>query len=136
MQKLSKNVYKLVLIPAVFFVTYYIFKLNEFFVVDCRPLYNQYKYPASDIYGFFYYLPIVISIIILLLNLRVEKFHKQLKNNKILLFGNLVISLPVIVSFLLLFFGKPELTHIMVSVMCKFAFFYFLSLTYLSFQND
>ncbi len=51
----------LIFIPAIAFSIYYLFVIPEFAVTSCAVLYASYHYPLGDLYGAFYYLPILIS---------------------------------------------------------------------------
>jgi hypothetical protein len=56
---------KLIFLPAVLFIIYYTFAIEQFTVTSCTVLYASYNYPLGDFYGFIYYTPIIISTIIL-----------------------------------------------------------------------
>ena len=56
---------KLIFLPALIFVIYYTFAIDQFAVTSCTVLYASYNYPLGDLYGFIYYIPIIISTIIL-----------------------------------------------------------------------
>ncbi len=58
-----------------------------------------------------------------------ETDKKILKISKILLFGNFIISIPVIIGFVMMFTGNHYLIAKIESVMCKFAFFYAVCLS-------
>lgn len=127
-----KNKYiNLIFLPPVFFTVFYFFNINVFKLIECTSLYSIYKYPYGDLYGFFYYVPVIISIIIL--------FNETLKNRKaefiILLIGFLVMSFPVVTAFILKLFGDGRLVTTIVSVMCKSAFFFAFSLFYFAIHN-
>ncbi len=62
----------LVFIPAIIFTIYYTFIIPEFVVTSCTVLYATYHYPLGDLFGFFYYMPILISIILLAFFVRKE----------------------------------------------------------------
>ncbi|RPI66769.1 MAG: hypothetical protein EHM47_16070, partial [Ignavibacteriales bacterium] len=93
----------LIFIPAVFFVVYYLFFIDQFKVVKCTVLYAVYNYPSGDLFGFFYYLPILISFIILL------KKRKEIarKQTAILFIAHLFIIVPVSTGFILLYLNVP-----------------------------
>ncbi|MFN3873856.1 MAG: hypothetical protein ACK4R9_12730, partial [Ignavibacterium sp.] len=48
-----------IFLPAVFFTVYYLFSITNFRVAKCTVIYASYYYPLGDLYGFFYYLPIL-----------------------------------------------------------------------------
>ncbi|RPI61967.1 MAG: hypothetical protein EHM44_07685, partial [Ignavibacteriales bacterium] len=62
---LKKKIY-LIFIPAIAFAIYYSFIIPEFAVTSCTVLYASYHYPLGDLFGAFYYLPILISIVLLI----------------------------------------------------------------------
>ena len=78
--------------------------------------------PLGDLYGFFYYSPVLVATIILIKKISQETDQKILKVSKILLVGNFIISIPVIIGFVMMFTGNHYLIDKIESVMCKFAF--------------
>lgn len=125
-----------IFIPAILFVAYYTFVIPEFAVTSCTVLYATYNYPLGDLYGFFYYLPILISIVLLISFIKKEGDKKTKLIGKVLLFGSIFISLPVVVGFTLMFLGSYSLVSAMESVMCKFAFVYALCLSFVCLYNS
>ncbi|MCW8813462.1 MAG: hypothetical protein OQK65_08005, partial [Chlorobium sp.] len=130
------NVKSLIFIPAIFFSVYYTFIIPEFAVTGCTVLYATYNYPLGDLYGFFYYLPILISIILLIISIKKESDKKKKLVGKFLLFGALFISIPPSLGFILMFAGSYSLISAMESVMCKFAFVYALCLSFICIYNS
>ena len=126
----------LVFFPAILFSIYYTFVIPEFAVTSCTVLYATYHYPLGDLYGFFYYLPILISIIILVLFVKKENDRKKRLVGKVLLFGAIFISIPSVLGFTLMFGGCYSLISAMESVMCKFAFVYALCLAFVCIYNS
>jgi hypothetical protein len=126
----------LIFIPAISFVIYYTFIIPEFAVTSCTVLYATYHYPLGDLYGFFYYLPILISIILFALFVKKENDKKKKLIGKILLFGAVFISIPPVLGFTLMFAGYYSLISALESVMCKFAFVYALCLTFICIYNS
>jgi hypothetical protein len=61
-----------IFIPAILFSIYYTFIIPEFAVTSCTVLYATYHYPLGDLFGFFYYLPILVSIVLLILFVKIE----------------------------------------------------------------
>jgi len=118
----------LIFLPAIAFIIYYTIVIDQFAVTSCAVLYATYSYPLGDLYGVFYYSPIIIATIILIKKIFSETDKRIVKISKILLWGNLIIGVPVIVAFVLLFTGSNYLIAMIESVMCKFAFFYAVSL--------
>ena len=121
----------IIFLPAILFSIYYTFIIPEFAVTKCTVLYATYHYPLGDIYGFFYYLPILISIILLALFVRKENEKRKRLIGKVLLFGAIFISIPPVLGFILMFAGSYSLISSMESVMCKFAFIYALCLSFI-----
>jgi len=105
-------------------------------VTSCTVLYATYHYPLGDLYGFFYYLPILISIILLALFVRKDNEKEKRLIGKVLLFGGIFISIPPVLGFTLMFTGSYSLMSAMESVMCKFAFVYALCLTIICLLNS
>jgi hypothetical protein len=118
-----------VFLPATAFIIYYTIVIDKFVVTNCTVLYATYSYPLGDLYGAFYYLPIIIATIILIKKISRETDKKILKISKILLFGNFIISIPVIIAFVMRFTGSYYLIVMIESVMCKFAFIYVVCLS-------
>jgi hypothetical protein len=119
----------LIFLPATFFIIYYTSVIDKFVVTSCTVLYATYSYPLGDLYGVFYYSPIIIAIIILIKKVLQKTAKKIHIISKILLTGNIIISIPVIVGFLMMFSGNHYLIAKIESVMCKFAFFYAVCLS-------
>jgi hypothetical protein len=126
----------LIFLPAILFSIYYTFVIPEFAVRSCTVLYATYHYPLGDLYGFFYYLPILISIILLALFVRKESDKKKKLVGKVLLFGSIFISIPPVLGFTLMFAGSYSLISAMESIMCKFAFVYALCLAFVCIYNS
>jgi hypothetical protein len=126
----------LIFIPAILFVIYYTFVIPEFAVTSCTVLYATYNYPLGDLYGFFYYLPILISIIFLAMFVKKENDRKKSLVGKVLLYSAVFISIPPGLGFILMFVGSYSLISAMESVMCKFAFVYALCLTFICIYNS
>jgi hypothetical protein len=132
---LKKKAY-LIFIPAIAFSIYYLFVIPEFAVTSCTVLYASYHYPLGDLFGAFYYLPVLISIILL------AKFIPQTDDKKkkiiarVLLFGSIIISIPVLIGFSLMFAGNYSIIFAMESIMCKFAFIYAVCLSFICLYNS
>ncbi len=126
----------LIFTPAILFSIYYTFIIPEFAVTSCTVLYATYHYPLGDLFGFFYYLPILISIILLALFVRKESDKKKKLIGKVLLFGSIFISIPPVLGFILMFAGSYAVISAIESVMCKFAFIYALCLSFVCIYNS
>jgi hypothetical protein len=131
-----KSLLYLIFLPAIIFTIYYTFIIPEFAVTSCTVLYATYHYPLGDLYGFFYYVPILISIILLALFVRKESDKKKKLIGKVLLFGSIFISIPPVLGFSLMFTGSYSLISAMESTMCKFALVYALCLTFVCIYNS
>jgi hypothetical protein len=127
---------KLVLLPAVIFIIYYTFVIDQFAVTSCTVLYASYNYPLGDLYGFIYYSPIIISTIILSRTVITGSNKRRLFSIKVLLFGNIFIMIPVVVGFVIMFSGSPVLISKIESMMCKFAFVYAMCLAIICLYNS
>jgi hypothetical protein len=125
-----------IFIPAILFSVYYTFIIPEFAVTSCTVLYAAYHYPLGDWFGFFYYLPILISIILLILFVKKESDQKKRLIGKVLLFGAVFISIPPLLGFSLMFAGSYAVISAIESVMCKFAFVYALCLAFVCIYNS
>jgi hypothetical protein len=132
----SKFLEKIIFLPAIVFSIYYTFIIPEFVVTSCTVLYATYHYPLGDLYGFFYYIPILVSIILLLLFIKKESDKRKRLVGKVLLFGAIFISIPPVLGFSLMFAGSYALISAMESIMCKFAFVYALCLTFICIYNS
>ena len=126
----------IVFIPAIFFSIYYTFIIPEFAVTSCTVLYATYHYPLGDLFGFFYYLPILVSIVLLILFEKKESDQKKRLIGKVLLFGAVFISILPVLGFSLMFAGSYAVISAMESIMCKFAFVYALCLAFVCIYNS
>lgn len=125
----------IIFLPAVSFVIYYFFVIDEFKSVQCTVLYASYSYPLGDLYGFFYYSPILTSMILLINKITSVNQQEFPISPKYLLYGHLSLIIPIAVGFLLLFLGYSGLISSIESSLCKFAFLYCLVLVYFALSN-
>ncbi len=126
----------LIFIPAVTFSIYYLFVIPEFVVTSCTVLYASYHYPYGDLFGAFYYLPVLISIILFVRFIPKTDDKKKKIIAKVLLFGSIFISLPVLLGFTLMFFKNYSIISAIESIMCKFAFIYAVCLSFICLYNS
>jgi hypothetical protein len=126
----------IIFLPAIFFIFYYSIIIPQFAVTSCTVLYATYNYPLGDLFGFFYYLPVLISIILLIMFIKKENDKNKRMVGKILLFGSTFISIPPILGFILMFAGSYSLISAIESIMCKFAFVYAVCLTFICIYNS
>lgn len=131
----DKKLY-LIFLPAIVFSVYYLFVIPEFAVTSCTVLYASYHYPLGDLFGFFYYLPILISIFLLIRFIKNNSDKKLKLIAKVLLFGSLFISFPVLIGFTLMFLKNYAIISAMESIMCKFAFVYAVCLSFICLYNS
>ena len=122
---------KLIFIPPIFFTIFYLFYLNDFHLIECNIFYSVYKYPLGDFFGLFYYIPVLISIVLLI----IEVIKNKRVELVVVLFGFLFMSFPVALGFILKLFGDSSLIAAIVSVMCKSAFLFAFSIFYFSLYN-
>ena len=109
---------KLVFIPALFFIIYYPFVIEQFAVTKCTVLYASYHYPLGELYGIFYYLPIIFSMIILNKKWGAETDPLQKTLTRTFLFGYLFTFIPSMI----LAIAIPAFITAVDSLLCKLAF--------------
>jgi len=126
----------LIFLPAIIFSIYYTFVIPEFAVTSCTVLYATYHYPLGDLYGFFYYMPILISIVLLIRYISKPQEKRKKIIARILLFGVIFISLPALLGFTLMLFNNYSIISAIESIMCKFAFVYAICLTIVCLYNS
>jgi hypothetical protein len=127
----------LIFIPAIAFSIYYLFVIPKFAVKSCTVLYASYHYPLGDLFGALYYLPILISIILLIRFIPKADDKKKKIIAKVLLFGSIFISLPSLLGFTLIFVaGNYSIISSIESIMCKFAFVYAIILSFVCLYNS
>lgn len=131
-----KKITYLIFIPAITFSIYYLFVIPEFAVTSCTILYASYHYPLGDLFGAFYYFPILISIILLIKFIKEAEDEKKKIIAKVLLFGAIFISFPVLLGFTLMFAKNYSIISAMESIMCKFAFIYAVCLSFVCLYNS
>ena len=122
---------KLVFIPALFFIVYYPFVLDQFSVTKCTVLYASYHYPLGELYGIFYYLPIIFSIIILNKKWGAETDPLQKSLTRTFLFGFLLTFIPSMI----LAIAIPTFLTAVESLLCKLAFVLASFLFYFALKN-
>ena len=132
----KSKVISLIFLPAVTFIIYYLFVIDQFTVTSCAVLYATYNYPLGDLYGLFYYAPVIAVIVLLVRGIKEGKDKKTLFISKVLLAGNIIISLPTAIAFILLATGDYYLIAKIESIMCKFAFVYALCLSIVCLYNS
>ncbi len=111
---------KLIFIPALFFIIYYPFVIDQFAVTKCTVLYASYHYPLGELYGIFYYLPIIFSMIILNKKWGAETDPLQKTLTRTFLFGYLFTFIPSMI----LAIAIPTFLTAVDSLLCKLAFIF------------
>ena len=124
-----------VFVPALLFILYYAFNINDFTVAGCSVFYASYNYPLGTLYGLFYYSPILISIYLFFKGVKNETVRIKKVLSIFVLAGLLFISIPVLIAFFLLLFHHNGLLLAIESVMCKFAFIYAVCLSFFCLNN-
>lgn len=134
-QNLNRKVL-IIFIPAIAFSIYYAFVIPKFVVAKCTVLYASYHYPLGDLFGAFYYLPILISIVLLIKFIKTTTDKKKKIIAKVLLSGSILISFPVVIGFALMFVKNYSIISSIESIMCKFAFVYAVCLSFVCLYNS
>ena len=131
----KSKLFPLIFLPAVVFITYYSVIISEFEAVKCTVVYATYNYPLGDVYGFFYYLPLLAAFILIMRNMNRTQEQKFPISLRYLFYGNLSLIIPVAIAFTLLALGYVGLRDSIESILCKFAFLYCLVLVYFALSN-
>lgn len=127
----QKDYHYAIFIPALFFIVYYPFALDEFAVTKCTVLYASYHYPLGPLYATFYYLPIIASMIILNKKWGAETEKKSKSQTRLMFFGYLFTFMPAMVIALF----SPGFISAVESLLCKFAFIFAAFLTLFALKN-
>ena len=124
----------LFLIPVTFFAVFYAIHLDAMVVAQCTPFYAMFHYPLGDLYGAFYYAPIMISMIIFIVKIKKEGNGKLRSMGIVILSVFIFISIPVVTAFVSRAAGYPELLKAVESIMCKSAGVLAMAITYVSYR--
>ncbi len=122
----------LLFIPVAFFAVYYGVNIDKMALTRCTPFYAMYHYPLGDLYGFFYYLPILLSMISFKNKIRDDKNREHQKLGQIFLASLAFTAIPVVIAFASKAAGNAELLKSVESVMCKSAVVLAAALTYIA----
>lgn len=122
-------------IPAVFFSIYYSTHIESFKIYSCTPFSVAYNYPLGDLFGIFYYLPLIIGMIFLIIKIFGKNDKPKIKSSLVLLISLIITSFPVFIAFGLNFLEIYSLLEVVESVMCKFALSTALGLTFVALNN-
>jgi hypothetical protein len=128
--KYRSKYFVFIFLPAIAFVIYYSTIIEQFNVNACTVFYAIYKYPQGDLYGFFYYTLVLITMALLIHGIRKSSDKRVIHLSKVLLTAYILISIPVVTAFVLVLSDQMLLVHSIVSVMCKFAVLLAVALTY------
>lgn len=123
-------------ISALFFIIYYGINYHLFTVEKCTVFYATYNYPLGFLYGVYYYLPILVSFIMLITEILKSTDVSHKKKLIILLIGYFFIIIPPLVGFILRLMDLKEISTSMESILCKFAFFYALTISFYALNNS
>jgi len=132
---INNKIARLIFLPAIAFVIYYSVIISEFDVVKCTVLYATYNYPLGDLYGFFYYSPLLIAFILIVKNIYNTKGLNYPIQLKYLMYAHLALIIPATIGFILLSLNLSLIVNSMESILCKFAFLYCLVLVYFALSN-
>ena len=127
----SNRLYSLIFLPAIFFSIYYLFVVEQFVVTNCTVVYATYNYPLGFLYGLFYYLPVLATMIIFGYEGYKNKISPKTKPSKILFWGYTITFIPGFI-FTRVVPGMLEATE---SILCSFAFILFLFISYFVLKN-
>ena len=126
-----KSYHKFVFAPALFFIIYYPFVLDQFAVAKCTVLYASYHYPMGDFYGAFYYLPVIATLIILNKKWGADTDPKQKALTRLFFFGYIFTFIPAMISAIFI----PSFVLSVESLLCKMAFVFATFLTIFALKN-
>lgn len=122
-------------IPAVFFSIFYGTNIDKFEIYNCTPFSVTYNYPLGELYGIFYYLPLIVAMIFLIIKIFGRNDKVKIKLSLVLLISLMITSFPVFLAFGLNFLEIYSLLEVVESVMCKFALSTALGLTFVTLNN-
>jgi len=127
----NKTFYNLIFLPALFFGVFYLFVIDEFIVAKCTVVYASYNYPLGFLYGVFYYLPILASILLLGYKKYKSEVSKNMILNNILFWGFSITFIPGFIFTRIV----PGMLQAVESILCSFAFILFLFISYFILKN-
>ncbi len=121
----------LIFLPALGFAFYYTLVLSEFVVIKCNIFFVSYYYPLSFLFGLFYYITIIVTVLILFLNGKLKQDLKVKKLSFVLFWGYILTFIPGIILALI----SSMFSSAIESLLSKFAIFFALSLSYFAISN-
>ena len=116
---------KLIFVPIILLLLYFTFIIPEFVVTRCTILFAAYDIPLPDLYGFLYYSPVLIAIVLLTKMILSDKYNDQKTNLIILNTGMILTFIPT----WLIILAFPNLIEFVESFLCKSAAIMALTLT-------
>ncbi|MEN8191271.1 MAG: hypothetical protein ABFS12_00560 [Bacteroidota bacterium] len=122
---------RIIFLPITLLLIYFHFIVTEFVVTRCTIMFAAYDIPSPDLYGLLYYLPVFISMILLIKMSMSEKYKRQ-KSNLIILNSGIVLAFIPTLLIVLLF---PSLIEFIESFLCKSASIMALALTIFAMRN-
>ncbi len=125
---------RIAFVAPLFFVVFYGINMNQMHAAGCTPFYAMYSYPLGDVYGVFYYAPILISMVLFAVNIRKTRNTAQRRFAAVILGSFVFISLPVIIAFAAKAAGNATLLKAVESIMCKAAGVLAVAVTYVAFH--
>lgn len=121
------RIVNLIFLPAIIFIFYYPTVLEELVVVKCTVFYAIIEFPLGDLYGLFYYVPVLLTIILLYsASRKSEGINKRLKF--ILFLGFAITFIPTFILLLTV----DQVSLFIESIMCKAAFIIALAASYVA----
>lgn len=120
-----KKLNSLIFLPAVFFSIYYLFLIDEFETTKCTIVFASYNYPLGFLYGVFYYIPILSTILFLGYKNYINKIDNKSHFSKILFWGYSLTFIPGYIVTRIV----PGMLEAVESILCSFAFILFLFIT-------
>ena len=122
---------KIIFLPIILLLLYFTLIIPEFVVTRCTVLFAAYDIPLPDLYGFLYYSPVLISIILLTRMIFSSEYKNQTTNLIILNTGMVLTFIPT----WLIILAFPNLIEFVESLLCKSASIMALTLTGFAIRN-
>ena len=122
---------KIIFLPIILLLLYFTLIIPEFVVTRCTVLFAAYDIPLPDLYGFLYYSPVLISIILLTRMIFSSEYKSQTTNLIILNTGMVLTFIPT----WLIILAFPNLIEFVESLLCKSASIMALTLTGFAIRN-
>ena len=127
----NSRLYTLIFLPAIFVSIYYLFVVSQFVVTNCTVVYAIYNYPLGFLYGLFYYIPVLATMLILGYHSYSNKIRTKTNLSKILFWGYTITFIPGFIFTRVV----PGMLEAAESILCSFAFILFLFISYFVLKN-